>query len=188
MYWLVVKGINSDDLKMTSWNVETCSAIYYHNIVVIDWQFILLWLLWSYCDHTQQDGMLEVNNCFSANQDIPHILQKPTVHYRIHKFPPGPRLILWLFHNTIRFHGEQLSTPHTTPKLEDRPLSAVRDCLFNIFAATLHAGGSSSICNLRTCHAVAAGTHLSWRAATTKISKNLGAAAKGQYMHLICKQ
>ena len=25
-----------------------------------------------------------------------------------------------------------------TPKLEDHPLSAVRDCLFNIFAAILH--------------------------------------------------
>jgi hypothetical protein len=28
--------------------------------------------------------------------------------------------------------------PRPTPKLEDHPLSAVRDCLFNIFAATLH--------------------------------------------------
>ena len=28
--------------------------------------------------------------------------------------------------------------PRPTPKLEDYPLSAVRDCLFNIFAATLH--------------------------------------------------
>jgi len=39
-------------------------------------------------------------------------------------------------------------------------LSAVRDCLFNIFAATLHIGGRSSIRNLRTRHAVVAGTHL----------------------------
>ena len=30
------------------------------------------------------------------------------------------------------------------------PLSAVRDCLFNIFAATLHIGGRSSVRNLRT--------------------------------------
>jgi hypothetical protein len=27
--------------------------------------------------------------------------------------------------------------PHPTPKLEDHPLSAVRDCLFSTFAATL---------------------------------------------------
>jgi len=33
-------------------------------------------------------------------------------------------------------------------------LSAVRDCLFNMLAATLHIGGRSSIRNLRTRHAV----------------------------------
>jgi hypothetical protein len=32
--------------------------------------------------------------------------------------------------------------------------------LFNIFAATLHVGGRSSIRNLRTRHAVVTGTHL----------------------------
>jgi hypothetical protein len=42
------------------------------------------------------------------------------------------------------------------------PLSAVHDCLFNIFAATLHIGGRSSIRNLRTRHAMVTGTHLSW--------------------------
>ena len=45
------------------------------------------------------------------------------------------------------------------PKLEDHPLSAVRDCLFNIFAATLHIEGNSSIRKLRTRHAVVTGTH-----------------------------
>ena len=38
-------------------------------------------------------------------------------------------------------------------------MSAVHDCLFNTFAATLHIGGGSSIRNLRTCHAVVTGTH-----------------------------
>jgi hypothetical protein len=46
------------------------------------------------------------------------------------------------------------------PKLEDHVLSAVRDCLFNIFAATLHTGDRSSIRNLRTRQAVVTGTHL----------------------------
>jgi hypothetical protein len=31
-----------------------------------------------------------------------------------------------------------LLAPRPTPKLEDHPLPAVRDCLFNVFAATLH--------------------------------------------------
>ena len=48
------------------------------------------------------------------------------------------------------FHGEALLAPRPTPKMEDHPSSAVRDCLFNIFAATLHIGGRSTIRNLRT--------------------------------------
>jgi len=62
----------------------------------------------------------------------------------------------------ICFYGEQFFAPHPTPKLEYHPLSAVRDCLFNIFAATFHIGGRSSILKLRTCHAGVTGTHLTW--------------------------
>jgi len=62
---------------------------------------------------------------------------------------------------TWGFHGEALLAPRPTPKLEDHPLSAVLDCLFSLFAATLHIGGRSSIRNLRTRHAVVTGTHLS---------------------------
>ena len=61
----------------------------------------------------------------------------------------------------IRFYGEELLTPRPTPKLEDHPLSFVRDCFFNIFAATFHIGGRFSFRNLRTRHAVVTGTHLS---------------------------
>jgi hypothetical protein len=65
-----------------------------------------------------------------------------------------------MFYNKIGFCGEELVT-HPTPKLEDHPFLAVHGT-FNIFTATLHAGGRSSICNLRMCHAVVTGTHLSW--------------------------
>ena len=64
--------------------------------------------------------------------------------------PECPRLYLLMFRNLICFYGEELLAPRPTPKLEDHPLSAVRDCLFNIFAATLHIGGPFSIRNLRT--------------------------------------
>jgi hypothetical protein len=37
----------------------------------------------------------------------------------------------------IFFYGKELSVPRPTPKLEDHPLSAVCDCLFNIFTAIL---------------------------------------------------
>jgi len=62
----------------------------------------------------------------------------------------------------VHFYGEKLLAPYPNPKLKDHPVSAVRDCLFNIFAAALDIGGRSSICSLRRCHAMVTGTHLSW--------------------------
>jgi hypothetical protein len=40
-----------------------------------------------------------------------------------------------VFRNMVILYGEELLAPRPTPKLEDHPLSAIRDC---IFAATLH--------------------------------------------------
>ena len=57
------------------------------------------------------------------------------------------------------FYREGLLAPRPTPKLEDHPLSAVHDCLFNLLAATLLIGGLPSIRNMRTRHAVVTGTH-----------------------------
>jgi hypothetical protein len=36
------------------------------------------------------------------------------------------------------FYGKEFLVPRPAPKQEDHPLSSVRDCLFDIFAATLH--------------------------------------------------
>jgi len=68
----------------------------------------------------------------------------------------------FIFHNMICFYSEELFATHPTPKLEYRPLPTVRDCLFNISAATIHIGGHSSICKLRMCNAVVTGSHLYW--------------------------
>jgi len=70
----------------------------------------------------------------------------------------GPRQV-FMIRNKISFYGDELSTTRTTLKLEDHPLSAVRYCLLNIFAATLYTRGRTSIRNLRTRHAVVTGTH-----------------------------
>jgi hypothetical protein len=43
------------------------------------------------------------------------------------------RFVIWL-----SFYGEELLPPRPTLNLEDHLVSAVRECLFNIFAATLH--------------------------------------------------
>jgi hypothetical protein len=58
-----------------------------------------------------------------------------------------------LRHNLI-FYGESLLVPHSSPKLEDNPLSAVRGCLVSVLAGSLHGSGVSTIRNLRTPHAV----------------------------------
>jgi hypothetical protein len=57
-----------------------------------------------------------------------------------------------MFGHKASFYGEELAVPCLTPKLEGHPVSAVRDCLFNIFAATFHIGGRSSIRKLRARH------------------------------------
>jgi hypothetical protein len=62
----------------------------------------------------------------------------------------------------VRFYGEEFSAPSPTPKLEDRTLSTFRYYLLNIFPTTHRIGGRSSNRNLRTRHAMAAGTHLPW--------------------------
>jgi len=42
-----------------------------------------------------------------------------------------------MFHDPVTFKDEDFSAPRPTNNMEVHPLSAVRDCMFNIFAATL---------------------------------------------------
>jgi hypothetical protein len=85
----------------------------------------------------------EAASC-AATQELPNILWKPKVLTRaLHWSLSWARSIQSItpplfvtFRNKI-VYGELLA-PRPTPKPEDHPLSTVRDCLFNIFAATLH--------------------------------------------------
>jgi hypothetical protein len=43
-----------------------------------------------------------------------------------------------MIRNLVTFYGEELLAPRPTTNLEDHPSSDVRDCLFKVFAATLH--------------------------------------------------
>jgi hypothetical protein len=64
------------------------------------------------------------------------------------------------FRNKLFFNGEELLAPRPTPRLEDHTLSAVRDCLFNIFAATLHSLRPFSHSETSSRHAMVTGTHV----------------------------
>jgi len=57
---------------------------------------------------------------------------------------------MYPFRNKASFYGEELMALRPTPKPENHPLSAVRDCLLKIFTTTLHTVGRSSIRKLRT--------------------------------------
>jgi hypothetical protein len=50
-----------------------------------------------------------------------------------HRISPGPRRFE-TFRNNKKFLRCGVVAPRPTPKLQDHTLSAVRDCLFNIFA------------------------------------------------------
>jgi uncharacterized protein YceK len=71
----------------------------------------------------------------------------------------------------VSFCNKEFLAPHPIHKIEDHLFLAVCDCLFTIFAASIHIGGCSSICNLRTCHAVVTGTYLSWTSAAVSYQK-----------------
>jgi len=87
-------------------------------------------------DSIEQSSFWETDS-HSASQEIHRHLWNPNVCYRVHNSPPIMRPCVTFNYKTV-FYGEELLVPIPTPKLEDHPLSAVRDCSFNIFAATLH--------------------------------------------------
>jgi hypothetical protein len=78
----------------------------------------------------------------------------PLLRSIIQRISPCPRLLV-NSHNKIIFYGEELLAPRPTPKLEDHPLSAVRDCLFQYIRSNPpYLEAVPSIRNLRTRHAV----------------------------------
>jgi len=125
-------------------------------------------------------------NWFASSQEIPLISPNPKVYYRTHKRPPEESSRMWVFlnRNVLR---EGLLATRPNPKLKDHPFSAVRDCLFNLFAATLHIGDHFSIRNLRTSHAVVTGTHfkrLLW--GNVKKSCRVGQITNDNMAHVLC--
>jgi hypothetical protein len=76
--------------------------------------------------------------------------------------PDQSEALCWQFVTWLIFYGEELLVPRPTPKSEDHPFSATRDCLFNIYTDPPYLEMIVSIHNLRTSPSAATGTHLTW--------------------------
>jgi len=113
------------------------------------------------------------------------LLEKLSVFRLVENFPAfyGTRKFITAFTSaqiklrdfaTKYAYGKELLAPRPTTNVEDHHLSAVRDCLLDLFAATFHIGGRSFTRNLRTRHTVVTGTHLSWKKAVQTILHTYG--------------
>jgi len=80
----------------------------------------------------------------------------------------------------VSFYNEELLAPHPTPKLEDLHLLIVRDCLFNIFVATVHIWRLPSL-QPETRHSVLTGTHYHRQFLFTDIWKSGMSLTKDAY-------
>ena len=65
---------------------------------------------------------------------LPHSQEHSTWPYPINPSLKPCKML----RNIVSFYGEELLAPLSTPNLEDHPLSAVRDCISNLFVVTLH--------------------------------------------------
>jgi len=77
----------------------------------------------------------------APDQSTAHIIQYSHIHsHSLRRF--AVRVLVqgsfYHFVNTPRFYGEELLDCRSTPKLEYRPLSAVRYCLWSTHTATIH--------------------------------------------------
>jgi hypothetical protein len=75
---------------------------------------------------------------FLSIDQVQYLNSRPFIE-RIH---PNPKTCV-TFHISVISYCEELLAPHPHPKLEVHILSAVHDCLLNIFTATHHIWRSS---------------------------------------------
>jgi hypothetical protein len=98
------------------------------------------------CTPTESNLYFEISSDIALSEPVLYILltfQVPnliSIFFRLGRFSKESvqvRGFLWSFVTSLFFYDKELLAPRPTTKLEDHTLSAVRDYLFNIFAAAL---------------------------------------------------
>ena len=115
--------------------------------------------------HTTQSNLHLVNSLATAVIDpylyIPYTKSHvPLQLLRSYQSISSDPSQVYPFGYKASFYGEELLAPCPPSELEDHPLSALRGCLFNVFAATLRTGCRTSTRNLKTRHVVLKGTEV----------------------------
>ncbi|KAJ4434960.1 hypothetical protein ANN_23532 [Periplaneta americana] len=90
----------------------------------------------SISSSSSMDTVLEISNIEELNKSLMSI-ESPIKKRKLQQ-NDTPVKSFKKFRNKLFFYGDGLLALRPTPKLEDHPLSAFQDSLFNIFAATLH--------------------------------------------------
>jgi hypothetical protein len=75
--------------------------------------------------------------CLSASHEIPGVLWIPKFRYRVLKRPPKSEALCNISQHPSSL-GRQVVSHEPNPQTREHPLLAVRDCSFNIFAATIY--------------------------------------------------
>ena len=89
-----------------------------------------------YCHRVSNQLQLTNISYHTIYHIIPYIISYHIISYHIISY----HIISYhiISYHISSFYGEELLARHPTSNLEDHPFSAVRYCLFNIFAAVLH--------------------------------------------------
>ena len=76
--------------------------------------------------------------CMHLSLPHPCYISCPSFFRLYRRISPVPRPLCMVRNMFNFFYGEELLAPRLSPKLDDHSLSAVRNCLLNIFSVTLH--------------------------------------------------
>jgi hypothetical protein len=155
IYILTMGTIGDADVTSSFWSYDILIWTYFRYSYThgkLKRTYIMLFFRHVTCSRYGATGLyggMDFTRVFQSNEliwhDIPIEFQSHLwiIISRLSKESVQVEGPFWHFLTKL-FYGEELLAPHPTPTLEYHSLSAVHECLFNIFAATLHIRKPSS--------------------------------------------